>query len=57
MLAAWIFLGMLVGGAVGSYVPELWGDAGFSLASVLLGAVGALIGIGLAVKVDERMGM
>ena len=51
---------MLVGGAVGSYVPELWGDAGLSLASVLLGAVGAvgaLIGIGLAVKVDERMGM
>jgi hypothetical protein len=40
-----IMIGMVVGSTIGGYVPALWGAGAFSLASVLLGAVGGLLGI------------
>ena len=43
-----IYLGMFLGGAIGGYIPTLWGAPYFSLWSVFLNAIGAFIGIYLA---------
>lgn len=40
-----IGLGVLVGSTVGGYVPGLWGAGAFSLSSIVLGTVGALVGV------------
>ncbi len=40
-----VWLGALVGSVVGSYIPALWGAGVFSLSSMLLGAVGAIVGV------------
>ncbi len=45
-----IYLGMFLGGAVGSYLPTLWGDSYFSFWSLILNAVGAIVGIYIAFK-------
>ncbi len=45
-----IWLGMFVGSAIGSYIPLIWGGSVFSLSSVLLSAVGGIIGIWLAFR-------
>lgn len=52
-----IVFGMILGSYVGSYLPVLWGASVFSISSVLLGAVGALAGIGLAFKLATKFGM
>jgi hypothetical protein len=35
----------LMGGTVGSFVPELWGGSGFSLGSMVLGLAGGIAGV------------
>jgi uncharacterized membrane protein YeaQ/YmgE (transglycosylase-associated protein family) len=45
-----IWLGMFVGSVVGGYIPALWGDNMFSLSSILLSAVGGLVGIWLGYR-------
>jgi hypothetical protein len=45
-----IWLGILVGSTIGSFVPELWGAGLFSYASVLLGGAGAFLGLWLGYK-------
>ena len=50
-----IYIGMAVGGAVGGYMPMLWGDSAFSMASVLLTAVGGFLGIYLGFKLSQIM--
>lgn len=40
-----IMIGMVVGSTLGGYVPSLWGAGGLSLASVVFGAIGGLLGI------------
>jgi hypothetical protein len=47
----WIF--MFVGSAVGGFIPELWGDGFFSMWSVLLTAVGGIIGIYVGFKLSN----
>ena len=41
----WIMIGLVVGSTLGGYLPALWGDGGLSMASVVTGAVGGLLGI------------
>ena len=41
------------GGVVGSYVPVLWGTSSFSLQSFVFGAVGAVAGVWLGVRLSE----
>jgi hypothetical protein len=41
------------GGIVGGYVPELWGSGSFSLASVLFGAVGAIVGVMVGARLAD----
>lgn len=48
-----IYFGMLLGGAIGGYIPSLWGDNYFSMWSVFLNAVGAIIGIYIAFKLTR----
>ncbi|MDO8575244.1 MAG: hypothetical protein Q7R78_00885 [bacterium] len=47
----WIF--MFLGSAIGGYVPELWGASMFSFSSMILGAVGALLGIYIGFKLSR----
>ena len=44
---------MVVGSCAGSYVPVLWGDSYFSIASILLGAVGGFAGIYIGYKLAQ----
>lgn len=37
--------GILVGSTIGSYIPTLWGDDFFSIASILFSGAGAILGI------------
>ena len=48
-----IWLGLFVGSTVGGMLPELWGDNVFSFWSVILTAVGGIIGIWLGYKISE----
>jgi uncharacterized membrane protein YeaQ/YmgE (transglycosylase-associated protein family) len=47
-----VFLGMFIGSIVGGYLPSLWGADIFSMWSLVLSAVGGLLGI----WVGYRMG-
>ena len=40
-----IWVGVLIGSAVGGLVPELWGADMISYSSVLLGSLGAVVGL------------
>ena len=42
----------LVGGTVGSFVPELWGGSSLSVASVVAGLAGGVAGIWLGARVS-----
>ncbi len=44
---------MAIGSAIGSYIPALWGDSLFSFSSVLLTAVGGILGIWLGYKLSR----
>jgi len=47
----WLCAGL--GGFLGGYVPLLWGANYFSFASILLNAVGALVGIWVGFKLTH----
>ena len=36
---------MSIGSLIGSYIPALWGESMFSMSSIILTAVGGLVGI------------
>jgi uncharacterized membrane protein YeaQ/YmgE (transglycosylase-associated protein family) len=44
---------MFIGGTVGSYLPALWGANMFSFSSIILGAIGSIIGIYIAFKLTH----
>ena len=44
-----VFAGSLIGG----YVPVLWGASGFSVTSMLFGALGGIAGVWLGVRISE----
>lgn len=50
-----IFLFLFIGSTVGSYLPLMWGGSLFSLTSVLLSAVGGLLGIYVGLRVSQNM--
>jgi len=43
----------ILGSYTGSYLPALWGAAGFTFSSLVCGALGAIIGIWLAFKLSQ----
>lgn len=51
-----ITLGMGVGSTIGALLPQLWGDKDLlGGMSILLGLVGGIVGIWLAVKLNKQL--
>lgn len=51
-----VTLGAIVGGIVGAYLPQLWGDTDlFSGWSILLSVIGGITGIWLGYVVAKRV--
>ena len=48
-----IWLGLLIGSTIGSYVPILWGGGLFSFSSLMFGIIGGIIGIFLGFKIGQ----
>jgi hypothetical protein len=48
-----IMIGMVVGSTIGGYVPSLWGGGAFSMASVVFGGIGGLLGIWAGFKLSR----
>ena len=48
-------MGMIIGSVAGGYIPLLWGDSAFSVASVLFSAVGGFLGIWAGYKIGMGM--
>ncbi len=40
-----VWIGLFIGSSVGEFIPTLWGSDPFSLAAILFGALGGLLGI------------
>ena len=53
MSKGYVYLWVFIGSSVGSYVPVLFHQGFFSLASILGGLVGAFVGIWAAVKTQD----
>ncbi len=51
--SSFIWLGTIVGGAIGGYIPLLWGAGGFSMSSVILSGMGSMLGIYVAFKMTD----
>lgn len=54
-MKALIYIGIFVGGLIGSYVPVLFGQSAFSFASILAGGAGSLVGIWAGYKLGQNM--
>jgi hypothetical protein len=48
-----VYIGMIVGSSIGSYIPLLWGASVFSFSSILLGSLGAIAGIYIGFKMSS----
>jgi uncharacterized membrane protein YeaQ/YmgE (transglycosylase-associated protein family) len=48
-----IYLAILIGGAIGSYIPVLFHQGTFSAASLIGGTIGSLVGIWVVVKFNN----
>jgi predicted esterase YcpF (UPF0227 family) len=48
-----VMTGMIIGSSLGGYLPVLWGGSLFSFTSILLTAVGGLLGIYLGFKISH----
>lgn len=48
-----VWMGAIIGGFIGGYIPLLWGAPYFSFASLLCNALGALLGIYLMFKLTH----
>ena len=36
---------MVLGSAIGGYIPVLWGDSGLSVTSLIFGTIGGIFGV------------
>jgi predicted MFS family arabinose efflux permease len=48
-----IWLGLFVGSAIGGWIPSLWGENFLSMFSVLLTAIGGLVGVWAGFKLGQ----
>lgn len=49
-----IYLGIFVGGTMGSYIPVLFGQSWFSAASVIGSAIGSFVGLWAGYKLGKN---
>ena len=52
---ALVFIFMSIGSVVGSYVPALWGGDTFSMSSLVLGSVFAIVGIWVGFRIGQSI--
>jgi gas vesicle protein len=50
-----IYLGIAVGGAIGSYVPVLFGQDAFSAISLIGGTIGSFVGLWAGYKLGSNI--
>lgn len=43
-------MGVFLGGAIGGYIPDLWGASMFSFSGILCSSIGSLLGLYIAFK-------
>ncbi len=48
-----VWIGLLIGSSVGSYVPSIWGAGFLSFSSVFFSAIGSIVGIYIGYKISE----
>jgi outer membrane lipoprotein SlyB len=48
-----IWIGVFVGSAIGGVIPTLWGDGYLSMSSVILTALGGILGIYVGYKLSN----
>ena len=48
-----IWLGMVVGSVIGGFIPSIWGAGVLSFSSIILSAVGAMVGIYVVFKLTH----
>lgn len=48
-----IWLGLFVGSGIGGLIPSLWGAGFFSFSSIILTAVGGILGIWFGFKISQ----
>lgn len=48
-----VWLGLFIGSTIGGAIPGLWGASMFSISSILLSAVGGILGIWLGFKLSQ----
>jgi len=49
-----VMLAMVIGSALGGWLPSLWGAGGFTLTSVVFSTLGGIAGIWAAYKLANR---
>jgi uncharacterized membrane protein YeaQ/YmgE (transglycosylase-associated protein family) len=50
-----IYLGITVGGAIGSYIPVLFGQDAFSVVSLIGGTIGSFVGLWAGYKIGNNI--
>jgi hypothetical protein len=50
-----IYLGVIIGGLIGSYIPVLFGQSAFSFVSILGGTIGSFAGLWVAYKLTSSI--
>lgn len=50
-----VMTGMILGSLAGGYVPLLWGGSAFSMSSIVLSGIGALVGVWAGYKIATRL--
>jgi hypothetical protein len=52
-----VWLGIFIGSTIGGFIPELWGADLFSYSSVLLGGLGAFVGLWIGATMGWSLGV
>jgi len=48
-----IYIGAIIGGFIGGYIPAIWGAGYFSFSSIIFSMIGGLVGIYVAFKLTR----
>ncbi len=48
-----IWIGAIIGGTVGGFIPALWGGSSFSFSGIIFNSIGAILGIYIMFKITR----
>ena len=49
-----VWIGVLIGSTIGSFIPLLWGASVFSFSSIIFSGLGGILGIIAAYQINQR---